>query len=53
VDDGKYGIDAQILRNEEFSYSVRFPNRSFAEAWAALELGVGCRCFRGAQKKRR
>src|SRR4051812_47549396 len=37
VDDGEYGIDAQIFRNEEFSYSVRFPNRAFALAWAALE----------------
>jgi hypothetical protein len=32
VDDGPYGIDAQILRNEEFSYSCRFPNRAFAAA---------------------
>jgi len=37
VDDGPHGIDAQILRNEAFSYSVRFPNRAFAEAWAELE----------------
>jgi hypothetical protein len=37
VDDGPYGIDAQILRNEEFSYSCRFPNRAFAAAWADLK----------------
>jgi hypothetical protein len=37
VDDGRYGIDVQILRNEEFTYSVRFPNRDFALAWAGLE----------------
>ena len=37
VDDGRYGIDVQILRNEEFSYSCRFPNRAFADAWADLE----------------
>ena len=37
VDDGPYGIDAQILRNEEFSYSTRCPHRAFAEAWAELE----------------
>ena len=40
VDDGQYGIDVQIFRNEEFSYSVRFPNRAFATAWAALERQV-------------
>jgi hypothetical protein len=40
VDDGRNGIDAQILRNEEFSYSCRFPNRAFAEAWAELERQV-------------
>lgn len=40
VDDGHFGIDVQILRNEEFSYSVRFPSRDFAEAWAALERQV-------------
>ena len=34
------GIDAQILRNEEFSYSCRFPIRAFAIAWAELERQV-------------
>ena len=37
VDDGEFGIDAQIFRNEEFSYSIRFPNRAFAVAYAELE----------------
>ena len=40
VDDGQYGMDVQIFRNEEFSYSVRFPNRAFATAWAALDVNV-------------
>jgi hypothetical protein len=46
VDDGPYGIDAQVLRNEEFSYSCRFPNRAFAEAWAELERRVPPRATR-------
>ncbi len=37
VDDGPYGVDAQVWRDEEFSYSIRFPNRDFAVAWATLE----------------
>ena len=27
IDDGEFGIDAQIFRNEEFSYSIRFPSK--------------------------
>ncbi len=37
VDDGPYGIDVQTFRNEEVSSSVRFPNRAFALAYAAME----------------
>ena len=37
VDDGPYGFDVQTFRNEEFSSSVRFPNRAFAVAYAAME----------------
>ena len=40
VDDGPGGFDVQISRDEEFSYSVRFPSRDFAEAWAGLERQV-------------
>jgi hypothetical protein len=27
VENSPYGIDAQIFRNEQFSYGCRFPNR--------------------------
>jgi hypothetical protein len=38
VDDGSIGgFDVQILRNEEFFYSRRFPLRGFAEQWAQDE----------------
>jgi hypothetical protein len=37
VNDGPYGIDALNERNQEFSYSCRFPNRAFALAYAELE----------------
>ena len=40
VDDGPHGIDVQIFRNEEFSYSVRFPNRDIAVMWAEFERQV-------------
>lgn len=33
-DHGQHGVEAQILRNEEFSMSWRFPTRDGADAWA-------------------
>jgi hypothetical protein len=40
VDDGPYGFDVQVFRNEEFSYSQRFPNRMLAALYAELERRV-------------
>jgi hypothetical protein len=37
VDDGPFGLDVQILRNEEFFYSRRFPNRALVDSFVAQE----------------
>jgi hypothetical protein len=37
VDHGQYGVEAQLWREREFSYSRRFETRALAEQWARLE----------------
>ena len=38
LDDGVWGVEAQIYHNHAFLYSRRFDTRALAVEWACLEL---------------
>ena len=38
LDDGVWGVEAQIYHNHSFLYSRRFDTRAMAAEWARLEL---------------
>jgi hypothetical protein len=48
LDHGQYGCEAQILRDEEFSYSQTFPSRPLAVHWAERER-VAIESYRAAE----